>query len=107
MQTMTKIKSTANIVEFILVIDKQARNSDSYLYLKVLEYQAKEMEFDIKNISLVSFLANSERWGFAPFETVRRARQKLQAQYPHLASTKEVQGFKDMQEKTFREYARE
>ena len=107
MQTLNEIKSTAKIVEFILVVDKQARNSDSYLYLKVLEYQAKQIGIDIRNIPLVSFLANSERWGFAPFETVRRTRQKLQAQFPGLASTEKVQGFKDAQEETFREYARE
>lgn len=107
MQTLKKIKSTAQIVEIILVTDKQARNSDSYLYLKVLEHQAKQIGIDIKNISLVSFLANSKKWGFAPFETIRRSRQKLQAQFPGLASTDKVQGFKDMQEETFREYARE
>ena len=107
MQTMNEIKSTAKIVEIILVTDKQARNSDSYLYLKVLEYQAKQMGIDIRNIPLVSFLVNYTRLGFAPFETVRRARQKLQAQFPGLASTDKVQGFKDMQEETFREYARE
>ena len=106
MQTMKEIKSTAKIVEIILSTDKQARNSDSYLYLKVLEYQAQQMGIDIRNIALVSFLANSDRWGFAPFETVRRTRQKLQAQFPALASTKEVQAFKDAQEETFREYAR-
>lgn len=107
MQTMQKIKSTARIVEFILATDKQARNSDSYLYLKVLEFQAKQAGIDIRNVLLVSFLVNSESWGFAPFETVRRTRQKLQAQFPGLASTEKVQGFKDAQEETFREYARE
>ncbi len=103
---MNSITNTARLVRHILATDKQARNSDTYLYLKVIEHQAIEMGKDIRNIALVSFLANSAQWGFAPFETVRRARQKEQQKHPELAAVADVEAMRGVRETEFREYAR-
>ncbi len=103
---MDSIRSTARLVRHILATDKQSRNSDSYLYLKVIEQQAAEMGKDIRNIALVSFLANSAQWGFAPFETVRRTRQKEQRKHPELAACADVEAMRAVKETEFREYAR-
>lgn len=103
---MDKLRSTARIVRHILATDKQARNSDSYLYLKVIEQQAIEKQINIRNISITSFLVNSSIWGFAPFESVRRARQKEQQKNPELAASPKVEEMRDIKETEFREYAR-
>lgn len=103
---MNEIRSTARLVRHVLATDKQSRNSDSYLYLKVIEQQAAEMGKDIRNIALVSFLANSSSWGFAPFETVRRTRQKEQQKHPELAACAEVKEMRAVKEGEFREYAK-
>lgn len=103
---MNNITNTARLVRHLLATDKQTRNSDSYLYLKVIEHQAVEKGIDIRNIALVSFLVNSAKWQFAPFETVRRTRQKEQRKHPELAADAPVEAMRDEQEKIFREYAR-
>lgn len=106
---MSKTKELLTITELvyaILATDKQARNSDYYLYLKVLEIQARQKEIDIKKLPVTTFLLKASELGFAHFETVRRTRQKLQAEHPFLNTNFEVQQFRSENEKAFREFAR-
>ena len=103
---MKKILNTAKMVKEVLKAVPETRNSDSYLYLKVVEKQATEKGMDIKAIPLPCFLENFQKWGFAPFETVRRTRQKLQAEFPELASAEKVAEMRSEREEVFREYAR-
>jgi hypothetical protein len=72
----------------------------------VIEFQAAQKDMDIRNIPLPHFLENFQKWGFAPFETVRRTRQKLQADFPELASTETVAEKRSEREEVYREYAR-
>ena len=102
---MQKILNTSKMVKLALTVCPETRNSDSYLYLKIIEQQAIDKDMDIRNIPLTSFLLNSQKWGFAPFETVRRTRQKLQAEFPELASTAKVAELRADREEVFREYA--
>ena len=106
MNKTKELLSVANIVKCILETDKKARNSDSYLYLKVIEWQCFEYGKDLHSISLESFLLHLADWGFAPFETVRRTRQKVQADCPLLRASPEVEKFRSENEKDFRAYAR-
>lgn len=103
---MQKILNTAKIVKLALTVCPATRNSDSFLYLKVIEFQAEQKDMDIRNIPLPHFLENYQKWGFAPFETVRRTRQKLQADFPELASTETVAEKRSEREEVYREYAR-
>lgn len=103
---MQKILNTAKIVKMALTVCPETRNSDSFLYLKVIEHQAIEKGMNIRDIPLPHFLENYQKWGFAPFETVRRTRQKLQAEFPELASTEAVAEKRSEREEVFREYAR-
>jgi hypothetical protein len=43
---------------------------------------------------------------FPAFETVRRTRQKLQAEFPELSGNREVQEHREANEAVFRDYAR-
>lgn len=104
--TMNDLKNTTALVKAILEQDKQCRNSDSFLYLKVISVIGNRKGIDIETMSVPYFLLNLQGTAFPGFETVRRARQKLQAAYPDLAACEAVEGFRMENEAEFRAYAR-
>ena len=106
MDKKTELMTTKDIVMSILKQDKRARNSDSYLYLKVLDAVDVKKKMGIHGIPLGQFLLHRADWGFPPFETVRRARQLIQRKFPELDACDEVQGFRDENETVHREFAR-
>lgn len=101
-----KLFQTTKLVKSILEKDEKARNSDNYLYYRILATVAKEKEIDIDSISIPKFLLDMSDLGFPPFETVRRTRQKLQETYPELAAREDVQIARADLEQDYREYAR-
>ena len=107
MTSLAELKNMSRVVKRHLIDDPMCRESDRYLYYKICEEILNAHGLDIRSISLHDGLLYNNDFGLPPFETVRRTRQKMQAQFPALASNDEVQGFKDAQEETFREYARE
>lgn len=102
MDTATELKNTSDIVKVILQRYPDTRNSDDLLYLKVCEY------VNGTHISLPFWKVIQERkdFGYPPFESVRRSRQKLQATYPELASSKVVEVQREENEKIYKEFAR-
>ena len=103
---MPDLKNTTALVKSILEHDKQCRNSDSFLYLKVLSVIAEAKGIDLEIMSIPYFLLNLREIGFPPFESVRRARQKIQAKHPDLAACDKVQEFRAENEAEYRAYAR-
>jgi hypothetical protein len=103
---MTDLKTTTALVKAILEVDKQSRNSDSFLYFRVLEIIGKRKGIDINEMSIPYFLLNMSGTEFPPFESVRRARQKIQEHHPELAANDAVSDFRSLNEMTFRDYAR-
>ena len=103
MDTATELKNTSDIVKVILQRYPDTRNSDDLLYLYVCEY------INGRNTDLPFWKVLKERkeFGYPPFESVRRSRQKLQATYPELASSKVVEAQREQNEKIYREFARE
>ena len=102
---MNELKNTTALVKSILEQDKRCRNSDSFLYLKVLSAVGKQKGIDLEKMSVPYFLLNLHGAGFPGFETVRRTRQKLQQHHPELAACDAVEGFRMENEKEFRAYA--
>lgn len=89
---------TRRIVKNILTDYPQTRNSDNALYIKVvaaLNPQANDRPF-------ANVLSSLEELGLPCFETVRRTRQKLQAEFPELQACDEVQDFRTEREEQFR-----
>lgn len=101
MDTAMELKNTSDIVKVILQRYPDARNSDDFLYLKVCEY------VNGTHISLPFWKVLQERkeYGYPPFESVRRSRQKLQATYPELASSKVVEAQREQNEKIYKAFA--
>ena len=104
--TMNDLKNTTALVKALLEEDKQCRNSDSFLYLKVLSVTGKRKGIDIETMSVPYFLLNLHGTAFPPFESVRRARQKIQEHNPHLAACEAVEDFRADLETEYRAFAR-
>ena len=102
---MVDLKTTTSIVKLILENNEMARNSDSYLYLRVLDHWGKQHDIDATQWTVSSFLMNMSDYGFPPFESVRRTRQKIQQTYPHLAACKKVEEQRMVNEGKYRAYA--
>jgi hypothetical protein len=102
MDTATELKNTSDIVKLILQKYPATRNSDDLLYMKVCEY------VNGTHISLPFWKVMQERkdFGYPPFESVRRSRQKLQATYPELSANKVVEAQREENEKAYKEFAR-
>lgn len=98
--------TTKDLVRVILEKHEKARSSDNYLYCKVLEFLGYRKNFNFLNMAVYDFLMDSAEWGVPGFETVRRARQKLQAEFPELAAADAVQVFRAENEEIFKEFAR-
>lgn len=103
---MYDLKNTTALVKSILEQDKTARNSDSFLYLKVLSAVAEQNGVRLETISVPFFLLELQGTEFPPFESVRRARQKIQRRHPELAACEAVEGFRNENKMIYRAYAR-
>lgn len=98
---MKKLKTIEDMVRAILKKDKEARNDDMLLYLKVCNACLK----DAGTMPFAEVMAGYRFYGLPPFESVRRTRQKLQATYPELAGNLRVRRLRAVQEQAYRQYA--
>ena len=102
---MDELKNTAKLVKKILEKDNHARNNDDYLYYLVCKEILQKNGIDIKTIPFETALLWRKVYKLPPFETVRRARQKIQAEIPELASTIKVQKAREEKITDFRGFA--
>ena len=103
---MNDLKNTTKLVKAILEQDERARNSDSFLYFRIIGVIGLDKGIDMNMVPVTAFLLNMSEWGFPAFETVRRTRQKVQQHHPELAACDKVKGMRMIQETEFRQYAR-
>lgn len=102
-----KLITTANLVKAILEVDPQTRNSDSLLYLRVLEHCAIQSGVNIEKISVPEFLSHYlQNYNFPCFETVRRTRQKIQAEFPELSCNLKVKKMRSEKEQEYRAFSK-
>lgn len=103
--TIQKIESVAETVRDILELYPKTRDDDNILYYKVLKIHGDINGIDINIMSVASFLFHMKEYGFPPFETVRRARQKIQHDHPDLASSKYIQKIRKQEEDVYYNYS--
>lgn len=106
MSKSKELYTTTELVKRVLEKEPKARCSDNYLYLRVLQITGQQHGIDIDNMPVLRFFLHLKDFGFPAFETVRRSRQKLQAEYPELGADANVEAQRMLNEETFREYAR-
>ncbi len=110
--TMAKLKNITRIVQTILEKDKKARNDDNYLYLRVictvavLNHTAEIYGVNVSQMTVTEFFLSAKTLKIPGFETVRRARQKVQAKFPELSGNEETTEARAECETVFREYAK-
>lgn len=88
---MKDIKAT---VYAILLQDKAARDSDKHLYIEVCRHKCPEV--------LSMSLENAFKLGQIPnYESVRRARQWVQAKYPNLGASEQIEYGREVNEQLY------
>lgn len=102
---MNDLRAISAVVKSILQQNRHTRNDDNLLYLMVLQQVSDRNGIDLKSMTVPVFLLNMREYGFPGFETVRRSRQKMQAEYPELAGSESVRRKRAKQEEVFREFA--
>lgn len=103
MNKATELKTTTDLVKDILANIPGTRNSDDFLYFKVCE----RINPTIIYRPFYIVILNRKKYSFPSFETVRRTRQKLQAEYPEFSGNDTVEGHRKVNEQIFRDYAKE
>ncbi len=103
---MNDLKHVTQIVKAVLEKYPQTRNSDSFLYLKVLQFVGRTKKIDVHGMTIEEFLLCQRELGLPGFETVRRTRQKIQATIPELAACESVNIMRLENEKQFRRFAK-
>lgn len=96
-----KLYETKALVKRVLEENERTRNSDNDLYVEIccrVNPHAMQLPFGYVISNLTSF-------GLPPFESVRRSRQKLQADYPDLRANDEVELFRAENETAYKEFA--
>lgn len=106
MNKAKELKTTKGLVKYILTNIPQTRNSDSLLYLKVLQRIAGAYDINLENITIPTFLLGLSDSPFPCFESVRRSRQTLQRENPELSADAEVQERREENEVLYRDFAR-
>ncbi len=105
--TKEKLKSVEALVKRFLEIDEETRCSDNYLYLRVCDHISLKIGQNLFRVDVPHFLLHMKEYGYPPFETVRRSRQKLQRKFPELRANKEVTDQREDNKKVFREFVKE
>lgn len=96
------LKKTTDLVKHLLQTVPSTRNSDDILYLEVCKNRCKNS----MNLPFGLVIANRKAYNIPPYESVRRARQKVQEHHPELAGCGEVEAMRMVNEDTYRDYAR-
>lgn len=61
---MQDLKNIKALVKTILENDERARNSDSFLYFRVIEAVGNRKGIDMNKIPVTAYLLNMAAWGF-------------------------------------------
>ena len=96
-----EIDTTNGLVKQILQKYPIARNSDDYLYVRVIKAinpKAAEKPF-------VEVMENLKDLGLPCYETVGRCRRKIQEQHPELRSDDFITRCRENNEEAFKDYA--
>ena len=97
-----ELDSANSIVKGILMKDVKARNSDAYLYMKVIE----KLNKGSSKMPFYELMKNVKEMGLPCYDTVTRIRRRMQEKYPELKGSEKVTELRKENEKAYRDYAR-
>ena len=96
-----ELNRTNDIVKQLLINDPKTRNSDNHLYCCVV----KCLNADALTHPFWEVMEHMDSFDLPCFETVRRTRQKIQAEHPELKASEVVKSLRSINEEIFKEYA--
>jgi hypothetical protein len=99
-----RLSTTAKIVLEVLTDLPETRDNDYLLWLHTIKRVDPACNTDM---SFNHFIVFAKEMGIPQFETVSRARRKVQEQHPELKGTAKVQRAREDLEVDFKEFARE
>lgn len=97
---MEKLKEVKKYVEAVLREKPYTRNSDNVLYSCVIEALGVPSD-----MSAAEFFCRAKEIGAPNMESVRRARQKVQAEHPELRGDPDVEAARALNEYVYKEFA--
>ena len=97
---MIGIKGISKIVKVILQEKPYTRNSDNQLYVEVI----KQIKPNMLRMPLEEALMHEHE--IPNYETIRRARQRLQECFPELREDDQISAWRRMRQEEMKEYAR-
>ncbi len=100
-----KLKTVESRVAEILREHPDARNDDMRLYLLVSESCIAETH-GTGTFTFADVMTNYRAYGIPCFESIRRTRQKIQAECPELGCSPEVRRARHRMERVYSEYAK-
>ncbi len=98
---MDDLQNTKRMVERILATDEKARNSDDYLFIRI----CTAINSEFPELPFGYAMKHREEYGIPAFETVRRTRQKAQADNPELKASDKVKNYRKENEEAYRTFA--
>ena len=101
-----KLKKTSDLVHELLINEPACRNSDNILYWRVLQTIGSSKGIDVAKMSVPTLFLHMKDYDIPPITSVGRARRKLQRTYPELKADDTVEGYREVLEEEFREYAK-
>lgn len=99
---MNVLRDTSDLVKEQLKYYPVTRDNDMLLYYRVCE----KINGVALGMPFGTVILNLKEYNLPSFETVRRTRQKLQAQYPDFKGTQRTQRKRTELEGVYRNYAR-
>lgn len=84
---MSRLYKIEDVVKKVLTEIPETRDDDFKLIAEVYF----KMNFNIMNTSFALMMLGHKEFGLPPFESITRARRKLQATYEELKASEEVQ----------------
>lgn len=101
-----RLQNTQKLVEELLKAKPETRSNDNILFLEVIKKIGTENGIDVSRMSVTELFTSMHSYGFPQMESVRRARQKLQASFPELRPSDEVLLRREMNEEEYKAYVR-
>ncbi len=98
---------TVDLVKGVLTCEPLTRNSDHLLYYYVCWSIFFFEGINLEILDFATLFAAPNEYGLPQFETVSRARRKLQHDFPELVGNEKVSIYRAMNQDAFQEFAKE
>lgn len=99
---MIDLDTMYELVRSILVMDRRARENDMWLYAQVI----KRKNMSVMNEPFYIVMCRAKDYGLPAFESVSRARRKVQMEHEELKPSGEVQAIREEYEQMYFDWAK-